>query len=196
MKTLKSFRYEILLFILFLILLGIWTIDFSMTMELSIRLLVTVIDAIGIILTIRKLYREKWRKAVIQTMQKMFSSVAKLFLRLIEAWNISKKKNVIMGETKIQFLKKEKEEASKKIKKELRWKQLRSEREKLRYLYRTMITHRIKHGARIYSSHTPQEIERFEENTEIETKVFESYISYRYDERKDPSEEEILSMKQ
>lgn len=196
MKKLKCFRYEFCLFLLITFLLVIWTVDISAQRSLSFRLIATLVDGVEIIVTLRKLYLEKWRVLMIRVAQKMFSSVAKLFLHWVEVWNISKKKNVIMGETKIQFLKKEKEAVVKKAQKESRWKHLRNEREKLRYLYRQMISHRIRHGARIYPCHTPLEIERLEENTELEARVFDSYISYRYDERKEPSEEEILSMRE
>jgi len=196
MRKIRDFRNEILLVLLCSLLLVIWLINLPMKIERPLRVLCTVADGLGIIFVLRKLYREKWRKLIVQGMQKVFSAVAKGFLRWIESWNLSQKKNIITGETKIQFLKKEKDAVSKKGKKNLRWKHLQSEREKLRYLYRQIVSSRIKHGARIYASHTPKEIEHLTENTDVESKVFDSYILYRYDERKEPLEEDVLWMKQ
>ena len=194
MKKIKYFRYEILLVFLLSVLLVIWVIELPSENELSFRILGTIADAFAMIYILRKLYCKKWKKVVVQGMQKIFSSVAKVFLRFSESWNLSKNKNVISGEMKIQFMNLERN--SEKKKKELRWKQLKTDREKLRYLYRQMISYRIKHGARIYSSHTPTEIEGLSENTATESKVFDSYIAYRYDERKEPLEEDVLAMKE
>ena len=196
MKKVGSFRYEFFLVLLVLLLPVIWVMELPTNIEIPLRVIATVVDVFGIVFVLRRLYQEKWKKSIVQKMQKVFSSVAKFFLRLVESWSISKKKNIITGETKFQFLKKEKDNTPQKSKKAPRWKQLQSERERLRYLYRQIVSDRIKHGARIYASHTPAEIECLTENTDAEAKVFESYISYRYDERKEPSEEDILSMKQ
>ena len=102
--------------------------------------------------------------------------------------SIRKKRNVLLGETKIQFRFEETEKSPEKRKKQPRWRQLKTERQKMKYLYRQTVSGRLRRGAWIRASHTPEEIKTFEGNSENEIEIFSLYNRYRYDERTEPPE--------
>ncbi|MBE6597747.1 MAG: hypothetical protein E7641_08795 [Ruminococcaceae bacterium] len=196
MRTLYKYRYEISLLILICFFLPIALFDPKTSFMSALKLLLYICDIALVYLTLRKLYRLKWRKAIISVAQKIAAAVAKLFMRIREILPFpANPKNVISGETKIHFDFDEVNYKREKSKKQLKWKQLRTDRERLRYLYRYVVSERIKHGERIYASHTPSEIELISNNTESEAEVFTLYKNYRYDERKIPNEEQIQTLK-
>lgn len=198
MKAIYKFRYEIILMFLISSFISLLIIEPQTEMGIHFRAFGRFAIFVPIFFTLRKLYREKWRKAFVIGAQRILISVAKLFMRIAEKWGISssKNKNIISGKTKIQFNIENITTIQKSPSKSPRWKQLKNEREKLRYLYRHMITQKIKHGARIYPNQTPMEIELDSpQNTPSETIIFNLYSTYRYDERTNPSEEHIEKIK-
>ncbi len=197
MKTIYRYRYEIALFVLLCFFLPIAFFDPDTSFASALKLLLYAADVALIYLTIRKLFRLKWRKAIISCAQKVFTAIAKLFMRFLEKWPFTHgAKNIIMGETKFHFEFEEKITVAGRSAKHPKWKQLKTEREKLRYLYRHIISQRIKHGERIYSSLTPSEIEGMRENTYPESRIFDLYKDYRYDDRKLPEEDQIRDIKE
>ena len=139
---------------------------------------------------------EKWRKWVVAGVQKLFASGTRRLLRFMERWSSAlKKKTVIHGGTQVIFHQANGSAKAKTHKRHPRWKHLQSERARMRYLYRHMITERIRHGAHIRPTDTPAEIEHAGENSEADRVVFELYNRYRYDERKEIDKSMVESIK-
>ena len=68
-------------------------------------------------------------------------------------------------------------------------------RQKLGYLYYHLITRRLKEGMPAKSADTPLELQRRRENAPPEEQLFDLYVSVRYDERAELSEEELDELK-
>ena len=136
----------------------------------------------------RWLWRNKWRYKYCSIKEKLLEKATRFFARffekLMKKWSMgNKKKNVIGGNTRIIFddtLFKRDERSGKKA---LRYKQLKSDRERLRFLYRSMIMSKIRSGERIRSYDTPLELKTRSENSENADKLFSMYIGARYDDR-------------
>jgi hypothetical protein len=69
----------------------------------------------------------------------------------------------------------------------------------MRYLYRGVVSGKLKRGALIYSFDTPTDVEEKltvrGDQTEAERELLQMYINLRYDERRDPDEEQIKRLK-
>ena len=193
MKVLRKFWREIsctILFSLFLYSVSLWVNDPPKTaLTRFIFMLLSFSDIAIFLMLLRQLWRKKWRPVVSRATSRIFGSAARFFMRIFE--RVSKKlglgartkKNVIGGKTQITFDQNvfEKEKISRK--KAIKWKQLQSDRDRLRYLYRNMITHKIRGGERIHPADTPSEIEESCERDVFESELFSLYIDARYDER-------------
>ena len=66
----------------------------------------------------------------------------------------------------------------------------------MRYLYRYRTNDRIKHGDRIYAADTPSELREREDIPERDEALLDLYVTYRYDDRREPSESEITELKE
>lgn len=139
-----------------------------------------VADAIGLYFTLRKLWRTKWKKLFLTSVQKIITKIAKRLKFFIEKRIKRKKKTVLSGKTTVTFDLSLQEFDKQKSHKAIKWKRLKNDRERLGYLYKHMIESKIKHGSVIYSSETPIEIKYKKENEIFEDQIFELYISNRY----------------
>ncbi len=188
MKMLYQFRYEWSLLFLLGILAGLvylfpvegngaflWGAGLTLCLAL-------------ILLVLWRLYQIKWKRAIALGIQKVFSAISRRFSLWMEQRSIRNKRNILLGETNIRFHFEESEKTKKKAKKQPRWRQLKTERQKMKYLYRQTVSARIRRGTRIYASHTPEEIQTMDENSAVESEVFSLYTKYRYDERTEPPE--------
>ena len=153
---------------------------------------------VGSVFLIKSLWRDKWKSKTVEKMQKLFGKVQNFFEKFVDKLGIKrKKKSVLSGKTRIIYDRTspmEKEQA-KQSAKPPKWKQLQSDRARMRYLYRQMINEKIKRGELIYSTETPAEISQKKENSATEDELFSMYISYRYDERIAPPEKEVVDLK-
>lgn len=68
------------------------------------------------------------------------------------------------------------------------WKQLESERERLRWLYAGMVETKLKHGVVILPAETPCHIAARKETSPEQQELIELYNMYRYDTREEPPE--------
>ena len=197
MNGVNKYKYEIRLLVLVIALIFLLNLTFPDPLVDLIQKLLIIGNVVLIISTLLKIWREKWKPAVAKVARKAFVRVAKFFIRVAETLNLrSKKKNIISGETKIVFNIEKTEKQKKSSSKARKWKHLEDGRSKLRYLYRHAVSEKIKHGERIYASNTPSELLCNETNTDGDSAVYGMYVNYRYDERKEPSEKEVMTIKE
>ena len=153
----------------------------------------------GILFTVTfiRLWRMKWKKAIAAGLRMLLTGLASLFIAIAEKWNESQDpKDRLGGTTSISFDFSHLEKSEKKAQKPPKWKHLQTDRERVRFLYRTMMTERVKRGALVYSSETPTELKQKQENEAHEEELFDLYISCRYDERCEPSEHTVEALKE
>ena len=160
-----------------------------------------VVSFLVLLVLLRQLWRRKWKYAFAQATQQLWARAATLFSGVFEhfakKWNLggAGKQTTLFGKTTVHFDFGTAEKAVKKAAKLPKWKQLQNDRERLGFLYRRMITEKIKAGTRVYASDTPSEVRVRSVNSEPENALFDCYTHIRYDERAVPSAQKILSMK-
>ena len=165
----------------------------------SAMILAIAANAVGVWWLTRELWRRKWRDATTVRMQKIFARLQGLLEKVSDKIGFKKSKNsILQGKTTIKFDKGYGERAETKSysPKPPKWKHMADNRSRMRYLYRGMITKKIRGGSKIYSYNTPSEIERCQEKTACEQELFDMYIGMRYDERKSPDPTDIVRLKQ
>lgn len=163
----------------------------------SVLLIAAGINIWWLVRTFQKLWHGKWRRAMVAVLQKGFEKLVRRLSSSLEKWGIGKKRaNVIGGRTSVLFdrLPSEREMRRPTVRR-LRWKQLKSAGERLGYLYGHMIKRRIEQGSEYYSSDTPLQLQKREENSPVEDELFDLYIQKRYDGRTEPDEETLLRIK-
>lgn len=203
MKLIKKFWREALLTLDgagFFALMYFWTV--SRPENMYLRALVLIAIAATLIFAVwllRSLWRAKWRSATARAMQKVFGRIQRFFERFADRLVFSRKgKRVLSCKTTVIFDRKYERDVTSgeaHVMKPPKWKQLQSDRDRMRYLYRKMIGGKIKKGARIYSADTPSEIDKKTEKTPAEQELFDLYISCRYDERKSPQASDVQELK-
>ena len=153
---------------------------------------------LGVIM-FRRLWKKKWKDAATERLQKVFSRLQRLLDGVSKKLGFGKriKKSVLSGETKIIFEKKGSYEGVRANyeQKMPKWRQLRDNRSRMRYLYRNMMTEKIRRGESVYAFDTPLELSERKNNTAEEQRLFDLYIECRYDERKAPEPIEIARIK-
>jgi len=184
MSAFQKYRYECLagmLTVVLFIAAFYFTATNADAQAVRSALLVFVIaDGIGLYFTLCKLWRTKWKKAFITSVQKAIAKLIKRIAPFLEKFSKDKKTTVLKGKTTISFDFSLFEQDKSKSKKITKWKNLRNDRERLGHLYKSMIEFNIKHGLLVYSSDTPSEIEGKKENENFETQIFDLYIKNRY----------------
>ena len=155
-------------------------------------------DVALLYILLRDLWHKKWRHAVAKAGQKVFAKAAEFVIRFLEKWNIGSKRksNVLIGNTILSFDGITFEKRQGKQKKLPKWKQLETDSERLGFLYRHMITVKLKNGMSARANDTPSEIRQKEQNSPCEEELFDLYISARYDERVILKTEKIDRLKQ
>lgn len=195
--NISKYKLELLLLLLFVAFLLLITLSSPNPLIDLIFKLSLVADVVAFFYTLLALWRNKWRGAVVRTAQKAFVRVAKAFMRVLEAVGARRKnRNILSGQTQVSFSIERAERTRKSELRQKKWKQLESSREKMRYLYRYSIKDRIKRGERIYATDTPSELREREDIIERDEAMLALYVAYRYDERREPSESEIMQLKE
>lgn len=164
-------------------------------------LLLATVDLIVLFFMLRSLWRNKWKKRFVKWGQKTFENIAKAFLRFVERF-LDKlgfsgvgDKNTIHGKVSVVVDKDIFLQKVEKKQKNQKWKQMKNNKERLGFLYKYMIVNRIKKGKKVFASDTPSEIREKYECADGEYKLFDLYINTRYDDREEPSDEEIDTIK-
>lgn len=195
--NISKYKLELLLLLLFVAFLLLITLSSPNPLIDLIFKLSLIADVVAFFYTLLALWRNKWRGAVVRTAQKAFVRVAKAFMRVLEAVGARRKnRNILSGQTQVSFGIERAERIRKSELRQKKWKQLESSREKMRYLYRYSIKDRIKRGERIYATDTPSELREREDIIERDEAMLALYVAYRYDERREPSESEIMQLKE
>ena len=121
----------------------------------------------------------------------------KVFEKFFDFWQVKFKNdsNILSGKTSVSFELTPHENFKRSSKKKYKWKQMKSDRERLGHLYRHMISSQIKCGKSAYSFDTPAEIKARNSSVNIENELFDIYISTRYDERVALNTEQIFDLK-
>ena len=199
MKLLKKYRYELFALLLTVGLLkGVFyfaSVDITEKASLSACFAFLIADAILLYFTLRKLWKTKWKKQLLQAAQKIISKIAKALMTFIEKRTGGKKTTVLAGKTTISFDLPLQNQEKQKTPKAPKWKRLKTDREKLGYLYKHMIEHRINHGCKILSSETPTEIKKHGENEVFEEHIFSLYIDNRYQQTPKTDSETLEQLK-
>lgn len=158
-------------------------------------------DFVLLCILLRQLWRKKWRYAFMEAAEGILAKAAKLFAKAFESiakkWNLGGKQhqNTLAGTTTVTFDFGISEKRIQRRSRSPKWKQLQSDRERLGFLYRYMITEKIKTGTRVYASDTPAEASTRSENSAVEADLFACYAHLRYDERTEPPTRKILQFK-
>lgn len=141
-------------------------------------------DAIAIYYTLRKLWHTKWRRRVMPSVQKFFEKIAKVLKIFREKLGIPERthQTVLRGRSKIFFDTKDEIITTKRAKNPSAWKNLKTDKERLGYLYRRMIDTNINQGLPVFSSETPTEIRGKKDYREVENQIFDLYVENRYKE--------------
>lgn len=184
-------------------LLYYWTVDRpDDTYAQAFMLIGLALCLAGAIWLIKSLWRDKWRQAATRGMQKIFARIQRFFEKFADRLGIRRgNKSVLGGKTTVFFdrITTSSEETSARAAKPPKWKQLDSERARMRYLYRGVVSGKLKRGALIYSFDTPIDVEEKlkarGDQTEAERELLQMYIDLRYDERRAPDEEQVKRLK-
>lgn len=169
------------------------------TFEQAFMILGMAAFAAVAVVMIRQLWRKKWKDAVTERVQKVFGRLQRLLESFSQKLGITKrtKKSVLSGKTKVIFDKKSDWEKYRGPveQKPPKWKQLKDNRARVRYLYRNMMTEKIRHGESVYAFETPSELSERKNNSSEEQKLFDVYVECRYDERKSPEPTVVAEIK-
>ena len=159
-------------------------------------IVVTFVSALLLFRFLRALWREKWQEVASKGLQKLVEKVSNLFWKVFERWiPTTGRKNVLGGTSTITFDFSSLTQREKKPKKSPKWKQMRTEREKLGFLYRHMIHQKQRCGLLAHPWDTPLELQQKEENQPHEDSLFSLYLQTRYDESATPNPDQIQSLK-
>ncbi len=201
MKYIYKRRYEIsaflLVVVLFTVILYLSVVEPDKEPLRTFLYISLIPNIILLFLTLREIWRRRLKNKAKSALKKIISKIAKALTAFLEKWNVlrGENKNILTGKTTVTFDLSLSEKQSTKKTKPLKWKQLKTDRERLRYLYRRMITNKIKLGVNIKACDTPLELKYLCTSDEFEAELFETYIDCRYDERKDIPSQKIYLLK-
>ena len=200
MKKLFRYRYEIGAGISALALLGALFYGIYLRPTAAFPrfavIVVSLSSALLLFRLVRLLWQQKWRSAAAKGVQKLLEKVSKLFWKVFEKWiPTTGRKNVLGGTSTVSFDFSSLHQRENKQKKPPKWKQMRTEREKLGFLYRHMIHQKQRRGFLAHSWETPLELQQKEENQPHEDSLFSLYLLTRYDESASPDPDQIQALK-
>ena len=195
MRTFQKYRYESLAIVLLatLLVLGFYLVMADSDANLARSSLFTafVADGVALYFIIRKLWRTKWKKVFLSSVQKIIAKIAKRLTAFLEKRIKSKKATVLSAKATVSFDFSLQELSKKKSPKPTKWKHLKSDRERLGYLYKHVVEFNINHGLWVFSSDTPIEVKMKKEYETFENQIFDLYIENRY---KDTLEIDTLTL--
>lgn len=184
MRTFQKYRYEFLAVVLMaaLLVLGFYLVmaDFDANSARSALFTAFVADGVVLYFIIRKLWRTKWKKIFLSSVQKIIAKIANRLAAFLEKRIRGKKVTVLSAKTTVSFDFPLQELSKKKSHKAIKWKHLKSDRERLGYLYKHMIESNINQGLLVFSSDTPIEVKMKKEYESVENQIFDLYIANRY----------------
>ena len=138
------------------------------------------------------LWRNKWGSKVSAIMRRLYTKYGARLFAALEKWGFGSGSE-LGGKSSIVFnFGREKSEVRKK--RPPKWKNLHNEKQRLGYLYRAIITRRIKNGERILASETPNMIRDRLMADGAEGEVIDMYCGMRYSTRS-PDGEDIDRLK-
>lgn len=185
MKGILKKRLEIIAFLLSVGFLTITLYTRTLSDESgAIRIFCRALQAADIVslyFVFRKLWKTKWKKKIITSMQKVFSKIVKKWMEIKNKWDAfrEKDKKILSGKTTVSF-DFYKDDSQKSHKKVIKWKNLKSDMERLGYLYKHTVEYNVKHGLLASSSDTPTEIKMKKDYETHENQIFDLYITNRY----------------
>lgn len=145
---------------------------------------------------LRRLWQTKWRRIAAIGVQKLIEGLTGLLFRIRERFGLGARRRFELGgKTTVSFEMPLFEKKEVKKEKPRKWKQLQNGKERVRYLYRQMLTEKIRHGFLAYCDETPLELQQKEEHEPPENELFLLYNQTRYHKDWEPGEEELLSLK-
>lgn len=186
MKRILQKHLEISAFLLAVVFFAMLVYSIIQTPEsaplFSVLIVSQIVDVVLLYFTLRKLWRTKWKKQLTTAAQKILSKITKKLIGFLERRNIirGKDKKILSGKTTVSFNFSTTESQSPKKVKYPKWRNLKNDRERLGYLYRSLVEFNIKHGLLIYSSDTPSEVKNKKDNEVFEDEIFDLYIENRY----------------
>ena len=155
--------------------------------------------AIIFVLSLRSLWRRKWRDRLAKLGASVLSRVSRFLARMFERFgNTRGGKTIVSGKTTLIFHGIERDIPTRKLPGKKKWKQLASTRERLGHLYQTFVTLRIRGGTAVYASDTPTDVQKRTEelNTVDEERLLSLYIRSRYDDRIEPLECDVVDLRE
>lgn len=162
--------------------------------------IVLAIFVIPLYLVMRKNWREKYRAPIIIGLRKAIIGASRFLIKIATRFSFFHRGNVISGRTTVHYdfsaFRKDTRRKRKVSEKQPRWKDMENSRQKLKFLYYRVITDKIKHGEVIASHETPFEISQRIQENDAQSDLFKMYNEIRYDERQEPSEQEILDLRE
>lgn len=184
MRYFLKYRYEYLALAL-AIALPIIAFYFGITDSSAVTLrfiLISafIVDAATLFFVIRKLWKTKWKKAFLTSVQKIIAKIAKRLTAFIEKITGGKKAKLISGKTTISFDFPSYDSGAKKHSRVVKWKNLRNDRERLGYLYKHTVERNIKQGVGVFASDTPIDVKAKKDYEIFEDQIFDLYITNRY----------------
>lgn len=184
MRTIQKYRHESLATVLMIALLALGfclaNTDPDASSARSVLFVAFIADGVALYFTIRKLWKTKWKKAFLSSVQKLIAKIAKRLTAFLEKRIRSKKTTVLSAQTTVSFDFPLQELSKKKTPKAAKWKHLNNDRERLGYLYKHVIEFNINHGLLVFSSDTPIEVSMKKEYEAFENQIFDLYIANRY----------------
>lgn len=147
------------------------------------------------------LWKTKWKRFFADTsravLARVTSALRTVIGRIFDRLNlrVGAGAHTITGTATIIFDTSGSEKLTRATRKVPKWRQTQSDRERLRLLYRYMISYKLKHGMRASSVDTPSELKKRAEHAELEGELFDLYVESRYDERTEPPEAKIAEIK-
>jgi len=201
----EDYKNEISAFLLFALAcftVGMWQKyspkDHYVQLCLAILLLA---ELIPLYIIWKKIWRQKLRNPFVLGAKRIFVGASRFLMRVFSRFSfMSPRGNLIGGRTNVRYdlslFNKNAKRREKKRFRAPRWKDMKTAREKLGYLYYATVTDKIKKGNKVTSNDTPLEIMQRIDVNDAEREVFTLYIDTRYDERKKLDDGEILTIKE
>ena len=154
---------------------------------------VITVSGIALVIMIRRLTK-KWRARtagqVRMLSRRLMRRISERVMSILERWQRKLGRgagDLLGGRTRMEF-----DLYGERVKRgrhrRAAWRQLESERERIRWLYAGMVETRLKRGALIRPSETPAQIARRQDSTPEQCELIALYEACRYDPRSEPPE--------
>ena len=203
-RFLKEHALELRFFLyltLWVTTLSIWQKQEPQRPIFQILILVAFIaTAVLTVVSWKKLWREQLRGPIFNGIRGIFVKIARFTMRFMGYFErFGGRGNVINGKTSVSYdlfaISKSKRGNKVKRARTPRWKDMKTPRERLGYLYYYTVSAHLKRGERVTAQETPNEIASRLAETESEREMFALYKETRYDDRKIVDDEKVIRLK-